>query len=531
LRSIPAQNPLPAPQATLIAALAQGVIGGNLDWKMIGIGALVGVGLVPLLRRVVGRRPLVTTVSAAVLAWGVLCFDLAAGAFKNPEITVFVVDGVVLTAAAVALVSQNQDVLGRGLRGLVRRLPGRQDGGEENLAVRLGLAYPLARRFRTGMILTMYSLVVFTLASITLFSDVFAGQVDNFTADLAGGADLRMASNPANPVPPSAVASVTGVRSVAALSVIEGEFTIGKAAAATSPKPGFQPWPVAGFGRDYVDLGPPALEKYPARYKNAEEAYRAVLANPDLVIVDEFFLQQGGGPPKTAVALGTEIVLRDPESGRTRHLRVGALAKSVFDASVALVSNDSLRSVAGERAVPTFLRVATTPGTDPQHVADSLNGRFLANGADAVSYRKAVDEGFASQNQFFRLMQGYLALGLVVGIAGLGVVMVRAVRERRRQIGVLRALGFATAAVRQAFLVESAFVALEGILIGVVLAMLSTWRLLTSGSFGEGLEFTVPWFQLLLLVVLTFGASLLATLAPAQQASRIRPAVALRLTD
>src|SRR5262249_1865317 len=33
-----AHNPLPAPQATLISALAQGVIGGNLDWKMIGIG-------------------------------------------------------------------------------------------------------------------------------------------------------------------------------------------------------------------------------------------------------------------------------------------------------------------------------------------------------------------------------------------------------------------------------------------------------------------------------------------------------------
>ena len=41
-------NPLPAPQATLISALAQGVIGGNLEWKMIGIGAAVGVGLILL---------------------------------------------------------------------------------------------------------------------------------------------------------------------------------------------------------------------------------------------------------------------------------------------------------------------------------------------------------------------------------------------------------------------------------------------------------------------------------------------------
>ena len=43
-----AENPLPAPQATLIAALAQGVIGGSLEWKMLGIGALIGVGLILL---------------------------------------------------------------------------------------------------------------------------------------------------------------------------------------------------------------------------------------------------------------------------------------------------------------------------------------------------------------------------------------------------------------------------------------------------------------------------------------------------
>jgi putative OPT family oligopeptide transporter len=41
-------NPLPAPQATLITALAQGVVGGNLDWRMIGIGAVIGVGIIVL---------------------------------------------------------------------------------------------------------------------------------------------------------------------------------------------------------------------------------------------------------------------------------------------------------------------------------------------------------------------------------------------------------------------------------------------------------------------------------------------------
>jgi putative OPT family oligopeptide transporter len=46
--SVVAANPLPAPQATLISALAQGVIGGHLEWTMLGIGAVVGVGLVIL---------------------------------------------------------------------------------------------------------------------------------------------------------------------------------------------------------------------------------------------------------------------------------------------------------------------------------------------------------------------------------------------------------------------------------------------------------------------------------------------------
>lgn len=52
------ENALPAPQATLISALAQGVIGGNLDWGMIGIGAIVGVVLIAgnALLTATGRR-------------------------------------------------------------------------------------------------------------------------------------------------------------------------------------------------------------------------------------------------------------------------------------------------------------------------------------------------------------------------------------------------------------------------------------------------------------------------------------------
>lgn len=477
--------------------------------------ALAGLGLVPLLRRFVPQRALVSTVSGAVLLWAVLAFDIATEAFENPEISLFVVDGVILTAAAVALVSQNQDVLGAFVR--------RVGGGASNMSLRIGLAYPLARRFRTGMILTMYALVVFTLTSITLFSQVFSSQIDDFTADVSGGFDLKIESNAASPVPVEAVAALDGVTGVAALGTTQAEFR----------REGEEPstWPVAGFDDRFVALGPPVLEERPARFATDVDAYRAVLADPASMIVDEFFLQNGGGPAQDPVALGDEIVIRDLVTGTRRTLRVGAIAKAGFTFTPALVPASTLAAVSGDRAAPTLLFVATAEGIDPQAVAETVNGRFLANGADAVSFRKEVGDGLAQQQQFFRLMQGYLALGLVVGIAGLGVVMVRAVWERRRQVGVLRALGFQAAAVRRAFVAESMFVALEGILIGVFLAVVSTWRLLTNGAFGEGLRFDVPWLQLVVLVVLTTVASLLATLAPAHQASGIRPAVALRMTD
>jgi putative ABC transport system permease protein len=129
------------------------------------------------------------------------------------------------------------------------------------------------------------------------------------------------------------------------------------------------------------------------------------------------------------------------------------------------------------------------------------------------------------------LMRSYLALGLVVGIAGIGVIMVRAVRERRRQVGVLRAIGFQASAVRAAFVVESAFVAVEGVLIGTLLALLCSWSITLTDAFGSGIAFRVPIISILALMGGTLLCALAATALPARSAARIRPAVALRLAD
>ncbi len=495
------------------ALIATGVPADEPYATLVG-PVLVAAGLVPLLSRALNRRLLVSVASIASLVWAVIVFGLLPAAFEGAEIPIFVVQGIILTASAVALVSQNQEAIAAVLRRL---------GGGRSMAMRLGLAYPLARRFRTGMILAMYSLVVFTLVFITVLSNLFSSQIESFTADVAGGFDLQVSSNSANPVPAEELRSTDGVAAVAALADLDAEFST------PTTNGEFESWFVTGIDEVFVDEGPTGLNDL-GRFPDADSAYRAVLSDPSMVIVSDFFLQGGGGPPEAALVPEQKLTLRDPLSGRVRELTVAAVADSSFANDAAYVSTPSLRDLYGPRVVANRLLVATAPGVEPAALADRLDATYLANGADAESFRAIVASNLSSQTQFFRLMQGYLALGLVVGIAGLGVVMVRAVRERRRQVGVLRSLGYEAAAVRRAFMLESAFVAAEGIAIGTGLAVVTAFQIVANDTFGD-LTFALPWGQLAVLVVATFGASILATAAPAQQASRIRPAVALRLAD
>jgi putative ABC transport system permease protein len=449
----------------------------------------------------------------------VSCFDLFPSVFEDAEIPVFVVMGVVLTGAAVGLVSINQDLIGRAVR--------RVGGGSRSMALRLGLAYPLARKFRTGMILSMYSLVVFTLVFMTVFSYLFSQQVDHFTAQMSGGFDVRVASNASSPIPPDQVRALPEVTAVGTVTSALAQFQ------QTCPgcSRDFVNWPVSSMDAELQRVGAPELNARLPEFPDDAAAYRRLATDPDAFIPSNFFLQNGGGPPTKRVRPGDVVVLKDPVSGRTRSLHVIATAETGPATPLVFVAPAVLQDMFTGRAAPDLLYVALRAGVDGAAFAAGVNGRFVANGADAQSFRSLVSDILSQQNQFFRLIRGYLALGLLVGIAGLGVVMVRAVRERRRQIGVLRALGFQAAVVRRAFLAESAFVAAEGIFIGTGLALVTAWRLVGNDTFGAALDFSVPVAQLAVLVLGTFVASLIATVTPAQQASRIKPAVALRIAD
>jgi putative ABC transport system permease protein len=106
------------------------------------------------------------------------------------------------------------------------------------------------------------------------------------------------------------------------------------------------------------------------------------------------------------------------------------------------------------------------------------------------------------------------------------------VAERRQQIGMMRAIGYTRRHIAVTFFLESSFIALAGIGMGLVLGSALSYNLLTSpeliGEAGSDIEFHFPWIRLLIIVGVAYIASALMTIIPARSASRVPVAEALR---
>jgi putative ABC transport system permease protein len=518
-----------AAMAAVAIAGSQGV--GTYLWPAVAVLALC-----PLLVRVLPKRAVYTGASLAVLGWALAANTVRPRVLDDGSTATFVVLGVVLTFSAVLLVSQNQELLLRPLRPLLGR------PSSSGLAARLAVAYPVARRFRTGAILVMYGLVVFTLVLITMIGSVIGSTVDRAVADASGGYAIRADYNPTAPVTDPAVRLTEGrfagrVRGVAPLSAAEGRVT--GLRGLTRPVD----TTVVGATPALAEQGQFRLDARLDRLGGDDRAiWRAVLADPGYVILDQYLGQDGAGIGAITYGPGDRLTITDPRTGKAVQRTIAGILTddTAFDAigehsfgSPVVMAVGGLREQFGGGAKATSALLRTAPGVDDGALAADLQGEFLPQGLVTVRIRNLVEEGYAANRSFFQLMQGFLALGLVVGVAGLGVVMVRAVRERRRTVGVLRALGFPARVVRRAFLIESSFVALEGILLGTALAIVTSYLLFRNDDDlqAAGGSFPIPWLTISMLVVATAVASLAATAWPARQAARIRPAVALRIAD
>jgi putative ABC transport system permease protein len=185
---------------------------------------------------------------------------------------------------------------------------------------------------------------------------------------------------------------------------------------------------------------------------------------------------------------------------------------------------DSLQGQTVSRNTHYLTEVA---GADVRAVAREVERAFLGSGINATVMADGFAQTQALTRNILRLLQGFMALGLLVGIAGLGVITTRTVVERRQQVGMLRALGYQARMVGLSFVLEASFIAITGILIGAATGIVLGLNII-GVAFGSVADFQMPWGSIAFVVLLAYGFALLTTIIPAWQASRIYPAEALR---
>ena len=147
--------------------------------------------------------------------------------------------------------------------------------------------------------------------------------------------------------------------------------------------------------------------------------------------------------------------------------------------------------------------------------------------------KQLYDALTASGQWYWSLFTDLLDASLVVGILSLAILALRAVIERRRSIGVLRALGYQPSSVLVSLMVEVLVAATIGVAAGVAVGLATGYGLLLASPsmFPHAAEFRIDPMIVLMPIALVLGALLIASLGPAVRASRIPPAEALRIVD
>ena len=168
--------------------------------------------------------------------------------------------------------------------------------------------------------------------------------------------------------------------------------------------------------------------------------------------------------------LGDEIVLT--EGGRTLRLRlVAALDDSIFQGEL-VMSEANFRNAFPDLAGYSYLLVETDPaGAGP--LGQAIGEALEDHGADITSAAARLAAFHQVENTYLSTFQALGALGLLLGTVGLGAVLLRNVLERRKELALLRALGYKRRHFYTMAVAENAFLLVIGLVSGTLCALLS----------------------------------------------------------
>lgn len=171
--------------------------------------------------------------------------------------------------------------------------------------------------------------------------------------------------------------------------------------------------------------------------------------------------------------LGDALELDTPGAGRVRLRLVAALKSSLFQSELIVGESQFLRLFPGEDGYRVFLLEAAPESSAA--VAGLLEARLSDAGLDLQPAAERLLRYLRVENTYIATFQMLGGLGLLLGTLGLATVILRNAAERRRELALLRAVGYRPRHLGRLVLSENAVLLLSGLGIGAACALLATW--------------------------------------------------------
>ena len=209
------------------------------------------------------------------------------------------------------------------------------------------------------------------------------------------------------------------------------------------------------------------------------------------------------------LGLGDDFVLTKHSGDPVRLRMVAALRDSIFQSELMISEENFLRVFPHEQGFRFFLLEA--PPEKTGEVTGLIEAGLSDSGFDIMSTNERLATFHRVENTYLSTFQMLGGLGLLLGTVGLAAVLLRNVLERRRELALLRAVGYRPSDLSLLVLAENILLLAGGLVSGIVSALLAIAPALAS----RGGTLPVLSLGLILLAVLVTGlaASLLAVMA------------------
>ncbi len=160
------------------------------------------------------------------------------------------------------------------------------------------------------------------------------------------------------------------------------------------------------------------------------------------------------------------------QRGRPFKIRiVGSIANSILQGNLIIDESEFIKHFPDESGYRMIL--IDTPSNNAAAVATALSRGLEDRGLEVTSTTQRLDAYNAVQNTYLNTFQILGGLGLLLGTAGLGVVVLRNVLERRAELALFTAVGLRRRVLRKLIIMEHGALLLVGLLIGIAAALVA----------------------------------------------------------